>query len=263
MGINSGLSNAEYHSEKEHLSSSNLKTLLQSPAQFYKEKILGEREVRESSAMDLGSFVHTLILEPDQVEKEYAFYKGWRKQGKEFEAFKAENAGKTIISEPQAFTGKQLAKSVEACPPALSLLKNGVAELSLATTILDVPVKMRADYINSADGYIVDIKTTRWPSGVDTFRRVVKELGYELSAALYCDVAYRVYGKLFDFYWVVISKGDIETQVYKASTHTLSEGSALVNKALVLYKRCLEQNKWPESPDELGKAIDNHEILEI
>jgi len=130
--------------------------------------------------------------------------------------------------------------------------------------MFDVPVKMRADYINIEQGYIVDVKTTRWPSGVDVFRRVVKELGYELSAALYCDIAYRVYGKVFDFYWAVLSKSDYDCQVYKASTHTLSEGSALVNKSLITYKKCLQSGKWPDSIDQVAQSVvAEHEILEI
>lgn len=266
VGENPGLTNAEYHSEKLHLSSSNLKMLLNSPKQFHNEKILGnaKQSVSNTSALDLGTYVHTLVLEPGMVDAEVAIYKGWRKQGAEFDAFKQANEGKLIISEPQAFNGQRLAKSVDACPPALALLKNGKPELSLATTMFDVPVKMRADYINVDAGYIVDVKTTRWPSGVDTFRRVVRELGYELSAALYCDIAYRVYGKVFDFYWVVISKSDIDCQTYKASTHTLSEGSALVNKALITYKKCLASGTWPDSLEQLGSTVvAEHEILEI
>ena len=97
----------------------------------------------------------------------------------------------------------------------------------------------------------------------DTFRRVVRELGYELSAALYCDIAYRVYGKVFDFYWVVLSKNDWDCQVYKASTHTLSEGSALVNKALITYKKCLQNDKWPDTLDEVHATDTANEILEV
>lgn len=263
-GINSGLSNAEYHAEREHLSSSNLKMLLDSPAQFYKEKILGERSNVTSAAMELGTFVHSLILEPETVPNDFAVYTGWRKQGAEFEAFKEQHKGKIILSQPQDHTGRRLAQSTKACAPALSLLTGGLPELSLATTLLDVPVKMRADYINADRGYIVDVKTTRYPSGVDTFRRVVRELGYELSAALYCDIAYRIYGKVFDFYWLVISKSDVETQVYRASTHTLSEGSALVTKALIAYKKCKEAGVWPETLDGIPKnAKEPFEILEI
>lgn len=277
-GINTGLSNAEYHGERLHLSSSNLKLLLSSPAQFYKEKILGERNNVSSSAMDVGSYAHSLILEPDKVAEEFAIYrqqgrqftpvgqtaKAPRKQGPEFDAFKAANQGKIILSTAEAQIGERLAATVQASPPALELLKGGEPELSLATTMFDVPVKMRADYLNADKGYIVDVKTTRWPGDVDTFRRVLRELGYELSAALYCDIAYRVYGKVFDFYWVVLSKNDWDCQVYKASTHTLSEGSALVNKALITYKKCLANNEWPDSIDQVSSGIHSeHEILEV
>lgn len=277
-GVNEGLSNAEYHAEKLHLSSSNLKLLLSSPAQFYKEKILGQRSSTSSSAMDVGSYAHTLVLEPDKVDAEFAIYKQQgkqfvpvgkkaqspRKQGPEFDAFKALNTGKIILSTAEAQIGERLAASVQASPPALELLSGGYPELSLASSMFDVLVKCRADYINPDAAYIVDIKTTRWPSDVDTFRRVLRELGYELSAALYCDIAYRVYGKVFDFYWVVLSKNDWDCQVYKASTHTLSEGSALVNKALITYKKCLASNHWPDTIDEVKAQIaTKHEVLEV
>ena len=277
-GVNPGLSNAEYHAEKTHLSSSNLKLLLQSPAQFHKEKILGQREPMSGSALDVGSYTHSLILEPEKVAEEFAIYKqqtrqfvpvgqaakGLRKQGPEFDAFKLANAGKIILSENEAQIGQRLANAVQGSPPALELLKGGMPELSLASSIFDVPVKMRADYINPDAGYIVDVKTTRWPSDVDTFRRVVRELGYELSAALYCDIAYRVYGKLFDFYWVVLSKNDWDCQVYKASMHTLSEGSALVIKSVVAYKKCLAANHWPDTLDGMQSTTNTeHEVLEV
>ena len=276
-GINEGLSNAQYHSERQHLSSSNLKLLLQSPAQFYKEKILGERESVSSSAMDVGSYTHTLILEPEKVAEEFAIYKqqgrqftpvgqkakGPRKQGPEFDAFKTANAGKIILSTSEAQIGERMAAAVKGSPAALELLQGGVPELSLASSMFDVPVKCRADYINPERAYIVDVKTTRWPSDADTFRRVLRELGYELSAALYCDIAYRVYGKVFDFYWVVLSKSDWDCQVYKASTHTLSEGSALVNKALITYKKCLANGEWPDTLEQVQTHTITHEALEV
>jgi exodeoxyribonuclease VIII len=262
-GANAGLSNTEYHSEKLHLSSSNLKMLLQSPQDFYQAKILGNSTSSSSPAMDLGSYVHSLVLEPEKVAEEFAIYEGWRKAGPDYQSFLQTVGKKIVLSKPQAFNGQRLAKSVEACPPALDLLKGGVPELSHAAKLFDVPVKMRADYLNIDAGYIVDVKTTRWGSDVDTFRRVVRELGYELSAALYCDIAYQVYGKVFDFYWVVLSKADWECQVYRASTHTLSEGSALVNKALITYKKCLASGQWPDNLDAVPKAMLEHEILEI
>lgn len=254
LGINAGLTNEEYHAERAHLSSSNLKMLLDSPAEFHRSKILGLGSKQSTAAMDLGTYVHTLVLEPENLEAEVAVWTGWRKQGKEFDAFKEANKGKLIISKPQQHNGLMLAKTVEACPPALQLLTGGVPELSLASNLLGVPVKMRADYINADQSYIVDLKTSRYPIDSDIFRNTVKQLGYDLSAALYCDIAHNIYGKLFQFFWVVISKEDRAAVVYHASSKTLTEGAALVNKALVMYKKCKEADKWPESAGEMPKS---------
>lgn len=75
--------NEEYHGEKNHLSSSNFKMLLNDPEEFYKHKILGEpKEIsnRTQAAFDEGSYAHSLILEPHMIEQEYVFFDGWRKQ---------------------------------------------------------------------------------------------------------------------------------------------------------------------------------------
>jgi hypothetical protein len=263
-GINKGLSNAAYHSETQHLSSSNLKLLLSSPQEFYQQKILGNKpEQQNSSALELGSYVHSLILEPELVAQEYAMFSGWRKQGAEFDAFKEANQGKAIISQPQAHNGQRLAKTVQACPPALDLLKGGEAELSIACELHGVKAKMRADYLNIEQKYIVDVKTTRWPSNPDTFKRTVKDLGYELSAAYYAAIAGTALGGVFDFYWLVISKTDYECQVYKASSQTMAEGTTLVYKALALYKQCLNTSVWPETAENVSQIHTKHEILEI
>lgn len=264
LGVNAGLTNAEYHAERKHLSSSNLKLLLESPAEFHRQKILGLGKKESTAAMDLGTYVHTLVLEPENEETEFAVWSGWRKAGAEFEAWKAQQGKKMILSKPQQHTGKALAKTVQACPPALRLLSEGVPELSLATTLLGVPCKMRADWINAGPNpYILDVKTTRYPNDAGVFRKTVKQLGYDLSAALYCDVAHAVYGKIFSFYWAVISKEDMSCVVYKASSNTLSDGTRAVNQALITYKKCLEADFWPESFSEVPKKDIGYDIEEI
>ena len=90
-GIYKTLSNDAYHSEQKHLSSSNLKMLLKDTNQFYKEKILGEREPLKGAFLDEGNYTHSLILEPHLVPEEYVFFDGNRKAGKEWKAFEAEH----------------------------------------------------------------------------------------------------------------------------------------------------------------------------
>lgn len=253
LGVNEHVSNVNYHGDNEYLSSSNLKTLLKSPEQFYKEKILGIKERKEIDAFSIGSYVHGLILEPQLVDQEFAIWQGWRKAGKEFEAFKEAAGGKTILSTPQKFKCDNYVKAFNRLGIAKELISGGLPEHTVCTRILDVPIKSRFDYINVERGYIADVKTTSQPSGTEIFRRTVDEYAYDLSAALYCQAAYDTYKKVFDFYFIVISKADEECHVYKASSATLSQGTAEVTKALVLYKKCLASGVWVL--DQPGKRV--------
>lgn len=245
LGVNK-CSNKNYHSDKSFLSSSTLKLLNEDPAKFYDQVILGNAVNESKPAYDLGSYVHTLCLEPDQEHAEYAMFKGWRKAGKDWEAFKDDpvNKNKTLLSLPQVEQGRMLAKTLKTRPEALELLSGGEAEVSICSHILGVPVKKRSDYINWDKGYIADIKTSSAPGGVENFREIVKKYSYDLSAALYTQIAYQHYGKIFDFYLIVISKLDKKCDVYKLSSATLSEGSSMVTKALVTYKKCTESGIW-------------------
>jgi hypothetical protein len=63
-------SEPEYHSHP-FISNSNLKTLEQNPRTFYREKILGQGETKQTSYMKLGSMVDCLLLEPHKFDERY------------------------------------------------------------------------------------------------------------------------------------------------------------------------------------------------
>jgi hypothetical protein len=244
------------------LSSSTLKTLLKDPAKFYREWFLNEDTSRSASFFDEGSYVHSLVLEPHKVASEYAFFEGMRKAGKAFQEFKEQNEGKIILTTVQQARAYKFYEAVQARAEAVRMLSGGIAEHTIQSKILGVDVKARPDYINVDAGYIVDLKTTSYPSTIDVFKHTLKEYYYDLSAALYCQIAHDVYGKLFDFYFVVVSKSDLTCDIYKASSNTLSEGSALVTKAIVLFKRCSETGVWSHE-NKPNFDSKNMEILEV
>ena len=76
------MSNAAYHGNSTHFSSTQLKMLLKDPAQFHKEYILGDKAPQiQRAAFDEGSYAHSLLLEPHLIDQEYAFFEGWTKRG--------------------------------------------------------------------------------------------------------------------------------------------------------------------------------------
>lgn len=257
-----GTSNIDYHKNVTHLSSSALKTLLADPAKFEREYILGQKENIERDVFVEGSFVHALILEPQKVAEEYAVFSGLRKQGKLWDEFKVQNPGKTLISAGQLMRCEALVNSYSSMPVALELLKDGLPEHNMVSEVLGVPMKARADFIKPGH-FIVDVKTTSMPSDIDIFRQTVKDYKYQLSAALYCQIAFDTYGAIHDFYWLVLSKDDKQCHVYKASSDTLAEGAGMVTKALVLYKKCKESNKWIAEQPKVSYDTKEYEIGEV
>ena len=262
-GIYKTLSNDAYHSEQKHLSSSNLKMLLKDTNQFYKEKILGEREPLKGAFLDEGNYTHSLILEPHLVPEEYVFFDGNRKAGKEWKAFEAEHkdSGKIILSNTQKIKVESWVESYKKRPEAVDLVEGADKEFSLFAEMLGVPLKVRADIINIEKGFIADVKTTASDPDVDTFKFTVEQYGYDLSAALYTDLFSRRYDKPFDFYFIVLGKRTMTCEVYKVSDLTLGKGRKKVMDAVKIYKGCLESGKWDNEKE--IKPITDYEILEV
>lgn len=256
-------SNESYHADKTHLSSSGLKCILKSAAQFHHEYVLGHKEQVDKPAFQDGTLLHALILEPHKIATDYAIFSGLRKSGKYYEEFKEKNKGKIVVSAAQMLRMQNLYKSYQSLPTALALLERTLSEHSMVSTVLDVPVKARADAISISRKCIIDVKTTSMPSVTEVFRQTIQDYMYHLSAALYCQIAFDTYGELHDFYWLVLSKYDGQCNVYKASPETLSMGSALVNQALVKYKRCKETGIWLDEPNKISYDSLNYEIEEI
>ncbi len=245
LGLNE-CSNEEYHSDSTYLSSSDLKLLLKDPAEFKRTKIDGgKKEEQKAGFFDEGSLAHSYILEPHLVEKEYAFFKGMRRAGADYEAFKAANPGKKIITTAKREEVKAWIRQYQANKVAVELHTGGYPEYTLAQIFHGVPLKCRADYINIDLGYIIDEKTSRML--VDTKESVeiiLEQYDYPLSAALYSALFAQYYGKQFDFYWNFIGKSPPDCKVYRMAATTRMKGLQRVHKAIDIYKRCMQTGLW-------------------
>ena len=260
--------NSEYHNDKKYVSSSVLKTVLKSLDKYYDEYVLGNKpEFSQTTlaAFSEGSLTHAHILEPHTVANDFAFFKGFRKAGPEYEAFlAAQRKGVPVISSPQKHRVDQLIAAYKARPEAVELIKNGFAEQTICGNLFGVDVKVRFDYINVEAGYIADVKTTGYGSDLESFKLTVNDFSYQLSAALYCAMAEQYYGKPFKFYFIVLSKKTFTCDVYVASKKTMNDGKRMVQEACLKLKNARENNCWTEitERDKLALVTD-YEIQEL
>lgn len=254
-GFNNKCSNEQYHGDREYKSSSALKMILKDPRQYYKNYVLNEPQNFNSDALSVGSFTHTRILEPHLVEEEYTIFTGARRSGDAWKKFKANAGDKTIITSSQKRLVDDMLFSYEKASVTLgnadnekevmisSFFNEGFAEETLCGEINGYKVKTRFDYRKEFDdfGSINDLKTTATAldsATLEDVEEICAYWGYDVSAALYSDLAEQETGKPHDFYFIFISKKDHVTKIFKASEEMLQRGRDKYLLAIETLKEC-------------------------
>ena len=222
LGINH-CSNESYHGDRKFKSSSTLKLFLKDPREYYKRYISGEpREEIYKSAYDFGSYMHSIILEPEKTDLEFAIFEGATRRGKAYEEFKSNNEGKTIITASQAQQALDLMHLFNEDVDTAGLIQGGVAEQTLCVELDGMPIKVRADY--KKDGLLVDLKTTSDPVDRFSAAKTIIRFDYDLSAALYVDAFTKHTGTKHDFIFAFLNKQTGEVGILKASEGLLENG---------------------------------------
>lgn len=247
LGLHRGISNEEYHEVLDwgeaYVSSSQLKDANEDIEVFHKKYILKEIERKEIPAFAVGTYYHTAILEPELLEKECAVFSGGVRRGKVWDAFKEENKDKAIITSKEKLQADNLIKATQDSPIAMNLLSKGEAEVSLGVMLCGVKVKVRADWINFEEGYVLDLKsTTGNAKDVRKIQQKISGYSYDLSAALYLDAFNEYLGQqglplLDTWYWTFASKDFRNCRTYRATEHNIAVGRAKYRAALEEIKK--------------------------
>lgn len=238
-----GLPNAVYHAADGY-SSTQIRLALDgglSALDWYKN---APRKAEESSALTIGTAVHTALLEPMRFAEEYVCAPAVNMrttEGKEtWAAFEAEcaNLGLTGLKRDEFDLVTLMRDSALAWPVVRELLSDGVAELSIFwRTPNGVLLKVRPDWLGRYAGvpFLLDIKTT---DDVADFGKSVEKYGYHVQAAFYSYVVSKVFGLELDFAFCAISKraecGRYPVRLTLPDDEDLQEGNQRVQEALAI-----------------------------
>jgi hypothetical protein len=251
-GFYSDLSNEEYHADRTHYSSSVLKKALKGAKYFHEAVVLGVLEEKmNEGALAFGNYLHIALLEPHLLEQECEIYMKRTRAGKDFNQFKLDNEGKTIITLSELETAESIMQNFnnlmvdigeEKEIAASTLFKGGTAEESLFTEIDGLPIKVRFDYkiLGKEKLIIRDLKTSSSTvNSVQEAKYICNRYGYFLSAALYCDALRTALPELgiredieIEFQLVFASKSDYNINVYKVGKETLEMGRQAYKSAI-------------------------------
>jgi len=244
--------NQYYHSLKSYWSSGDLKYMHgHSPAHFqdrYFKKPFEEKE--QTPAMVLGSLVHTLILTPNEFEKEFFLMPDLNLRTNEGKAAKQEllaaNPGKTPVSHEMLAQANAMKSSCFANPKANELLLEGSKpELSFFWTCPFSHLNFRAKVDSSSSKYFVELKTTS-SAEPETFARHAYNMNYDLSLVHYTEGIKSVFDVAPPPYFIVIEQDPpFVTQVYRIGDGFLKTGHEKWLAAVTRLADGVQKGQWP------------------
>lgn len=248
---------SEYHADTEILSCSRLKPMFISPGHFAESL---RTPHKGSDAMTFGSLVHTLVLEPRLLGREFAVFPGISDgRNAEYKAFAAAGAGRIVIDEPTLSAGRRVAEKIihrkVMGRPFGDFIAEGVSEASIYFTdpTTGVPLRIRPDLKHPE--FTFDLKTTRHET-VRGFTRDCVQMHYDFQAYMYSlgRCLFEGTEKPKPFVFVAAeSTGPHSVHVVSCSERFLSNGLAKYMDVVGTYKACSDAGYFPDaSGDEVA-----------
>lgn len=257
-GCYAGIPIELYHgdlTEGPGISSSGLRTIeAKSPQHYFATSYLNPDRLPEEPKdhFSFGKAAHTLLLGEEGFRDQFVTrpdeLDSWRtKASQEWKAAQIE-AGRTVLNPQDIVAIRHIAKQLAADPLVQSGILQGKVEHSLIwqDKITGVWLKSRPDVIPSADGVLVDLKTTTNASP-DAVVNSIKDHGYALQGALAGMGMEATLGiKMTDFVLVWIEKSaPYAVSISPVDPEWIYWARRQLRRAIDTFAKCIETNEWP------------------
>ena len=215
---------------KKFLSNSDIKTLLSNPLNLHKET---EKNVN----LLIGSYLHTLILQPDKLSS----FRILDYPNRNYKAYKEDVAshGEICLLEHEADKAHQMSDVLLSNKIVSDLIRGTNSESKIEYEVPGIQDfhgnmwKGKADIINHDEKLVIDIKTS---SDIERFKWSVRDYNYDSQAYLYS----RIFG--YELIFVVIDKNTHKINIFEVSEETIFNGEKKVFEANAIYDLYFKTN---------------------
>ena len=200
---------------KQFLSNSDIHILLKDPRRLREDK-------PKSTAMVIGGYFHTAILEPDKLES----FKIIKSSTRNTKQYKEMSGGEICLLQHEVDKIELMREAVmdnKICRDLIS----GDFEVPGYTEILGNKWKGKADVINHEEKLIIDLKTT---SDIEKFRWSASKFNYDSQAYIYSNL----FG--YEMLFMVIDKETLQIGLFDCSPDFYNSGEDKVRKATDAYE---------------------------
>lgn len=251
-GIYHDISNEEYHAG-DGVSKSMLDMIAINPAILQWQRA-APVDTEKLKALDMGSALHCLLLEPDEFDKRFIVAPVFNRranQGKaDEEAFlrDVEGMGMTVMDAEQGRKLQLMRASAMAHSHARWMLEQaGHAETSMYWNDKQSGelCRIRPDKWIPEHNVIVDVKKV---ADMDRFARHIDEFRYHVQDAMYREGALRATGQPHGFFFIAVSEtidcGRYPVRVFELDAPDVDAGHALFRRDLNTYHECQTTGEW-------------------
>lgn len=246
------MSNDEYHGHKGSISRSGIVEFMKSPANYWNSYHNPKRPEKTSTeAMIFGSAFHTIVLEPNKFDLQYAIKPEGidrrTKQGKsDYEEFEARSAGKTIITQEQLDTLHEMQQSVYRHQQAWDLICGARYEHSIFWDDPNTALTLKTRPDAWHDNMTVDLKTIV-SSDPRTFQNAMASHGYHIQSAMNREGIRSATEKdIMNHVFVCVEKTfPFLVAVYILDETALESAHSTLRLKLADMKYCKDKNEWP------------------
>jgi exodeoxyribonuclease VIII len=251
-GAVENLGNSEYHALKNYWSSSDLKFMYKTNPEIFHYHYFGrgkDEPIKQTPEQILGSLVHTMLLMPNDYEKEFFYMPDLNlrtNDGKaEKERLLTENAGKTPVTAELLATAQNMKSAAERNPQIVKLLGHGRKECAFFWTCPFSGLNFKAKLDQASSQWWSELKTTR-DASPDFFSKAIHEKNYDLSLYHYHEAIRRVMDVESPANFICIASDEPHTtQVYKASASCFETGHQKWLDSVMKLETALKTGIWP------------------
>ena len=204
---------------KQFLSNSDISILLKNPRLLREDK-------PKTSAMVIGGYFHTAILEPDKLEQ----FKIIKSSTRNTKQYKEMSGGEICLLQHEVDKIELMREAVmdnKICRELIDGLGAVEYEIPGVTEIHGNMWKGKADIVNHDERLIIDLKTT---SDIDRFKWSAAKFNYDSQAYIYSNL----FG--YEMLFMVIDKETLQIGLFDCSPDFYSSGEDKVRKATDAYE---------------------------
>jgi exodeoxyribonuclease VIII len=204
-----------------------------------------ERKPEATDSQRFGALLHRCLLEPDTVSELAVRPEGMKFSTKEGIAWKAENAGRDIVTREEKSQIDAMCGNLWKHPRAKLLLGHDKERSLWATDGHGTLRKGRMDLLPITGNVVADVKTTA-EACVSEFERSIYNYRYHVQGAYYIDLCNLLGMDKREFVLICVEKtAPYLVAVYAIEPDVLEYGRKMYQRDLTLYRSCVEKDQWP------------------